>query len=96
MNMISPPLPFPCLIKKSFSFPFIWLVILKVDEKPEPPCEAILVVAASRERADKIAGSILGAIAFNLGRELGVGLLHVIVIKTMLTGDDNQMLKRLT
>jgi hypothetical protein len=36
-------------------------VILKVDAKPLPPCEAIVVVAASSESAWRIAGSILGA-----------------------------------
>ncbi len=61
-NMISLFLPFPCFTKNSFSPPsFPLLVILKVDAKPLPPCEAIIVVAASSESAWRIAGSILGA-----------------------------------
>jgi len=61
VNITSLALPFPCLMKKSFSLPSAWLVILNVDAKPEPPCEAMLVVAASMESAVRIAGSILGA-----------------------------------
>jgi len=59
--MISLAFPFPCLTKKSFSFPSTVLVILNVDAKPEPPCETILVVVSSRDSAARIAGSILGA-----------------------------------
>ena len=61
-NMISLSFPFPCFTKNSFSSPSLpLLVILKVDAKPLPPCEAIVVVATSSESALRIAGSILGA-----------------------------------
>jgi hypothetical protein len=61
-NIISLSFPFPCFTKNSFSSPSLpLLVILKVDAKPLPPCEAIVVVAASSESAWRIAGSILGA-----------------------------------
>ncbi len=67
-NMISLSLPFPCFTKNSFSPPSIpLLVILKVDAKPLPPCEAIVVVAASSESAWIIAGSILDAMIYDFG-----------------------------
>jgi hypothetical protein len=66
-NMISLSLPFPCFTKNSFSPPsFPLLVILKVDAKPLPPCEAIVVVAASSESAWRITGSIVGAMICDL------------------------------
>ena len=63
VNIISLSLPFPVLTKNSFSSPSLFLlVILNVDAKPLPPCEAIVVDAASSERALTIAGSSFGAI----------------------------------
>lgn len=37
------------------------LVSLKVEEKPLPPWEAMVVVAGSRDKALRIAGSRFGA-----------------------------------
>lgn len=63
VNITSESSPFPIFTKYNFSFPLGSLLeSLNVEAKPEPPCEAIVVVAASRERALRIAGSIFGAI----------------------------------
>lgn len=60
-NITSLSLLFPVLTKYTF-FPLpIVLVSLYVELNPLPPCEAILVVAASRESALRTEGSILGA-----------------------------------
>lgn len=98
VNIISLPLPFPCLTKKSFSFLSIVLVILNVDAKPEPPWEAMLVVIASRESAANMAGSIFGAIAKRFVRtriqrygylELVFRFAHVFVDADQMLGVDH-------
>jgi hypothetical protein len=62
VNMISLSFPFPVLTKNNFSCPSLSvLVILNVEANPLPPCEAMVVDAASSERALTIAGSNFGA-----------------------------------
>lgn len=62
-NIISLFFPLPIFTKYNFSFPSRSLVeSLKVEAKPEPPWGVMVVVSASRDRALRIAGSILGDI----------------------------------
>ena len=61
-NMYSLSFPFPVFTKNSFSLPSTIEVTFPVKAKPDPPCAANVVVAASKERALTIAGSSLGAI----------------------------------
>jgi len=54
----------PVFTKNSFFCPFTVAVILKVDEKPEPPCDWISGDDSCNERASMIAGSIFDTILY--------------------------------